>query len=169
MAHTFEFGVFDGKEDIQQKIAKAITQTFPETIATGQILEVDELAYTYIILHLFDQVLRKVRKQESAKALWDELEKLYLGKSLPNKLFVLERFFSSKLDTSKDIEGNLDTFNKLVRDITNAGDKISNEYNTVVLLNAVPDTYRDVKAAIKYGRDTLTSDIVINYLRSREF
>lgn len=113
-------------------------------------------------------MLRKVGKLEIAKALWEKLEELYLVKSLPNKLFLLERFFSFKIDPTKDLDDNIDTFNKLVQDITNAGDKISEEYKTVILLNAIPEAYRDVKSAIKYGRDTLTPEVVINSIRSKE-
>lgn len=153
---------------VQQKVSKAITGEFPATMTDDQRLESDELAYTSIILHLSDQVLRKVGKLDSAKALWDKLEEQYMSKSLPNKLFLLERFFSFKIDMSKDLDDNLDTFNKLVQDIANTGEKVSDEYKAVILLNAIPDVYKDVKSAIKYGRDTLTPDIVINSLRSKE-
>lgn len=177
---TFELGVFNGKGDfpiwqqkmrgvlVQQKVVKAITGEYPATMTDEQKSESDELAYTSIILHLSDQVLRKIGKQDSAKDLWEKLEEQYMSKSLPNKLFLLERFFSFKIDMSKDLDDNLDTFNKLVQDITNAGEKVSEEYKSVILLNAIPEVYKDVKSAIKYGRDTLTPDIVINSLRSKE-
>ncbi|KAL2512555.1 CCHC-type domain-containing protein [Abeliophyllum distichum] len=114
------------------------------------------------------QVLRKVGKLDSTKLLWEKLEELYLVKSLPNKLFLLEKFFSFKIDSSKDLDDNLDIFNKLVQDIINTCEKVSEEYKAVILLNAIPEAYRDVKNAIKYGRDTLTQDIVINSLRSKD-
>ena len=38
----------------------------------------------------------------------------------------------------------------------------------MILLNAIPDIYKEVKNAIKYGRDTLTLEIVIDSLRSKE-
>lgn len=99
--------------------------------------KVDERAYTSIILHLFNQVLGKVEKLDTAKALWDKLEELYLVKSLPNKLFLMERLFSFKIDSSNDLDDNLDTFKNLVQDIINTVDKVSNEYKAVVLLNAI--------------------------------
>ena len=36
------------------------------------------------------------------------------------------------------------------------------------MLNYLPDSYKDVKAAIKYGRELLTLDDVLGALRSRE-
>jgi hypothetical protein len=38
----------------------------------------------------------------------------------------------------------------------------------VVLLNSIGDKYKDVKSAIEYGRDTLTTEIIINALRTKE-
>ncbi|KAL2534001.1 DNA polymerase zeta catalytic subunit-like [Abeliophyllum distichum] len=46
--------------------------------------------------------------------------------------------------------------------------KVSEEYKAVILLNSIPDIYKEVKNAIKYGRDTLTPEIVIDSLRSKE-
>ncbi|KAK4397562.1 hypothetical protein Sango_1592800 [Sesamum angolense] len=86
----------------------------------------------------------------SAKELWDKLEQLYTETSLPSKLFLLEKIFRYKLDLSKNIEENLDDFTKLIQDIKLTGDKNIDDYTPIVLLNAIPDAYGDVKAAIKY-------------------
>ncbi|KAL0419101.1 UNVERIFIED_CONTAM: hypothetical protein Sradi_1323600, partial [Sesamum radiatum] len=69
---------------------------------------------------------------------------------------------------SKNIEENIDEFTKLVQDIKLTGDKNIDDYTPIVLLNAIPDVYSDVKAAIKYGRDNVSLDTVINGLKSKE-
>ena len=69
---------------------------------------------------------------------------------------------------SKDIDENLDDFTKLVQDIKLTGDKNIDEYSPIVLLNAIPDTYSNVKSAIKYGRDSVNLDTVVNGLKSKE-
>ncbi|KAL0301442.1 UNVERIFIED_CONTAM: Retrovirus-related Pol polyprotein from transposon TNT 1-94, partial [Sesamum radiatum] len=53
-------------------------------------------------------------------------------------------------------------------DIKLTGDKNIDDYTPIVLLNAIPETYSDVKAAIKYGRDNVSLDTVINGLKSKE-
>ena len=153
---------------VQQKVSKAIDGKFPGNLTEVQKEEYDELAYTSIILHLSDTVLRKVGKLDSTKQLWEKLEDLYLLKSTPNKLYLLERFFSFKMDPSKDLDDNLDVFNKLVQDIVNCDEEVSETYKAIILLNSMPDSYREVKNAIKYGRDTLTPEIVIDSFRSKE-
>ncbi|KAL0407949.1 UNVERIFIED_CONTAM: hypothetical protein Sradi_1729300 [Sesamum radiatum] len=153
---------------IQQKIFKAIDGRYTENIFEEKRLENDEFAYSSIILNLSDSVIRKVGKLETTKELWDRLEELFTETSLPSKLFLLEKFFRYKLDLSKNIDENVDEFTKLVQDIKLTGDKNIDDYTPIVLLNAILETYSDVKAAIKYGRDNVSLDTVINGLKSKE-
>ncbi|CAA0813213.1 Unknown protein, partial [Striga hermonthica] len=110
----------------------------------------------------------KVGKLDSPKELWEKLQELYTETSLPNKLFLLEKFFRFKLDLSKDMDDNLDVFTKLVQDIKQTGDKHIDYYTPIVLLNVIPDSYSDVKSAIKYGRDNVNLETVVNSLKSKE-
>ncbi|KAL0404019.1 UNVERIFIED_CONTAM: Retrovirus-related Pol polyprotein from transposon TNT 1-94 [Sesamum radiatum] len=153
---------------IQQKVFKAISGAYPDNTSEEKIVEDDEIAYSSIILNLSDTVIRKVGTQNSAKELWEKLEELYTETSLPTKLFLLEKFFKYKLDLSKNIDENIDEFTKLIQDIKLTGDNSIDDYSPIVLLNAIPDTYNDVKSAIKYGRDSVNLETVINSLKSKE-
>ncbi|KAL2251745.1 UNVERIFIED_CONTAM: Retrovirus-related Pol polyprotein from transposon TNT 1-94 [Sesamum indicum] len=171
---------FDGKTDfsiwqqkmkgilIQQRVFKAIDGNYLENVSEEKIQENDEFAYSSIILNLSDTVLRKVGKQNSSKDLWNKLEELYTETSLPSKLFLLEKIFKYKLDLSKNIDENLDDFTKLIQDIKLTGDKNIDEYSPIILLNAIPESYSDVKSAIKYGRDSVNLETVVNGLKSKE-
>ncbi|KAL8553934.1 hypothetical protein ACS0TY_002262 [Phlomoides rotata] len=171
---------FDGKSDfsiwqkkmkcilIQQKVFKAIDNSYASTETNDKKAEMNELALSAIILNLSDSVIRKVGSIETAHSVWNKLIELYVETSLPSKLFLLEKFFKFKLDMNKDIDENLDIFTKLIQDIKQTGDKHIDDYTAVVLLNAIPDSYNDVKSAIKYGRDNVTLDIVVNGLKSKE-
>ncbi|KAL5567516.1 hypothetical protein UlMin_024091 [Ulmus minor] len=63
---------------------------------------------------------------------------------------------------------NLDEFNKITMALMSNGEKFTDEHIAVILLNALPDSYSNLKDAMEYGRDTLTSEIIINSLRSKE-
>ena len=73
------------------------------------------------------------------------------------------------MDTSKTIDQNLDNFNKILLDLGNSGKKFEDEDVSIILLKALLDSFDEVKNAIKYGRDTLSTSIVINAIRSKEF
>ncbi|KAI5661942.1 hypothetical protein M9H77_21265 [Catharanthus roseus] len=44
-------------------------------------------AYSCLTLHLNDDVLREIDEKDNAFEIWTKLEKLYLGKSLVNKIY----------------------------------------------------------------------------------
>ena len=156
---------------VQKKCFKAVSQIVEkaEGVETDpKSVEMNENACSIIYLNLSDSVIRKVDIIECAKTLWDKLTDLYTETSLPSKMFLLEKFFKFRLDMSRDIEENLDAFTKLISDIKLCGDKNIDEYAPIVLLNVIPDSMSDVKSAIKYGRDSITLDIVVNSLKSKE-
>ncbi|KAL0342024.1 UNVERIFIED_CONTAM: Retrovirus-related Pol polyprotein from transposon TNT 1-94 [Sesamum calycinum] len=150
---------------IQQKVFKSIDGKYAENVSDDKKRDNDEYAYSSIILNLSDSVIRKVGKQNSAKELWDRLEELFTETSLPSKLFLLEKFFRYKLDMSKNIDENIDEFTKLVQDIKLIGDKTLMIIPIVLLMLLM---FTVVKAAIKYGRDNVCLDTVINGLKSKE-
>lgn len=153
---------------IQQNFFKAIDGRYTHTSFEEKRLKNDEYAYSSIILNLSDTMLRKFGKQNSSKELWKKLKELYTETSVPSKLFLLEKFFRYKLNLSKNIDEKLDDFTKLIQDIKLTSGKNIDEYSPIVLLNAIPETYSDVKAAIKYGRDSVNLDTVVNGLKRKE-
>lgn len=92
----------------------------------------------------------------------------YINKTIPNKVYLLKHFFGFKLDPSIDLEANVDRFNRLSCDLAFCDKKLSKDQLAVVLLNSFGDIYVDVKSAIEYGRETLTTDIIICALRNKE-
>ena len=98
--------------------------------------------------------------------MWTKLESVFATKDLPNKMFVREKFFTFKMVASKTLSGNLDE--KIVSKFKNLGDKLGDDNEAYVLLNSLLDTYKDVKNALKYGRDTITTDAIISTLRTKD-
>ncbi|KAA0035050.1 putative retrotransposon [Cucumis melo var. makuwa] len=71
------------------------------------------------------------------------------------------------MEQNKGLEENLDEFQKIVVDLNNIGEKMSDENQTVILLNSLLERYREVNATIKYGRDSLTMNIMLDALKTR--
>lgn len=117
----------------------------------------------YLYLILFCKKVGKHDTSEDFEKIWGALFNLIHAQQI-----FLESFFGFKINHSRELDENLDIFNKLVQYITNFGEKVSNEYKAIILLNAIPDNYKEVKNAIKYGREILTSNIVIYSLKLRK-
>ncbi|TXG46510.1 hypothetical protein EZV62_027990 [Acer yangbiense] len=180
----FEIDKFDGTEDFgiwrrkvkallsQQKILKAIEgpDKLPDSLNDEQKSDMLEMALRTIILNLSDNVLREVNDETTAYGVWNKLESLYMTKSLTNKIYLKERLFSFKMDASKGLDKNLDEYKKMTIELANASDneKLSDENEAIILLNSLPDSFKDVKAAIKYGRTSLSLEECISALKSKE-
>ena len=48
------------------------------------------------------------------------------------------------------------------------GDKIGDENESFILLNSLPETYKEVKMTLKYGRQKITTYDVISVVKTRE-
>lgn len=166
-----DFGMWKRKMKcilIDKRAYKAITLEYDEKDTEAKKKDTNDLAISVICLGLSDCVLMHVDNIDSAKDLWEKLETLYAETSLASQMFLFETFFSFKIDVTKSITENLNVFNKLIKDIKQTGDKGIDVYAPYVLLNAIPETYGDVKSAIKYGRDKVTLDVVMNALKHKE-
>ncbi|TXG53835.1 hypothetical protein EZV62_019091 [Acer yangbiense] len=160
------------KEGAQQKILKAIegSEKLPDSMNDEQKNDILEMALGIIILNLFDNVLREVNDETTACNVWKKLESLYMTKSLSNKIYLNERLFSFKMDPSKGLGQNLDEFKKMTIELANVGEKekLSDENEAIILLNSLLESFKDVKAAIKYGRTSLSLEECISALKSKE-
>lgn len=91
-------------------------------------------------------------------------------KSLTNKIFLKERLFEYKVNTRETLEQNLYDLLRMTIELANSGenDALSDENQAIILLNSLPNSFEEVKAAIKYGRTAITFDEVVSALRSRD-
>ena len=115
---------FDGKSDlfiwkekmrailVQQKCHRALEgeASLPETLSKDDRLDLMDLAYSTILLNLFDSVLRRVRGNDTAPKLWDKLNSLYMITSIYKIAFLKEKLFSFKMISNKSVDENYDDF-----------------------------------------------------------
>ena len=73
------------------------------------------------------------------------------------------------MNPNKELQDNLDVFNKLVKDLASCIIKFPDEQLVVILLNSLPYCFESLINAIEYERDTLTKEIVINAIRAYNF
>ena len=80
-----------------------------------------------------------------------------------------EKFFGFHMDQNKNLQQNLDDFKWIAIALASIDEeKIGDESQAIILLNSLPKSYKEVKAAIKFGRQSITLDEVISALRSWE-
>lgn len=142
-------------------------EKLPPNLTEADKEEMREIAHSSIILHLSNNLPRRVGKIEKlTDILWAKLEELYMPKSLSTKIYLKKQFFGFKMDPSKNLEENLDDFNTVCTELENSGEEVKGVDQAVILLNSLPESFKEIKAAIKYGRDALTVDVVLDALRT---
>ena len=131
-------------------------------------LERAEKAMNLLILHLGDHVLRKLDDCVTAASIWTALERLYNQKTLPNRIHMQHKFYTFRMEDSKSVDQNIDDFLKLVSGLASLKVEVTEEVQAILLLNSLPAQYNTLKETLKYGRDTLTIEDVMNAAKSKE-
>lgn len=105
-------------------------------------------------LGLTNRVLRMVKKEKIAAAMIKAFDKLYMTKALPNHIYLKQKLCSFKMFENLSIDGNIDEFIHLIKDLENTNDFVSDEDQAILLLMFVPrpfDQLRDTLNASNYS------------------
>ncbi|XP_022873536.1 G-type lectin S-receptor-like serine/threonine-protein kinase SD1-1 [Olea europaea var. sylvestris] len=97
--------------------------------------------------------LIQIDESEIARDLWTALDNMFLTKTLPNKIYLLEKLFSFRMDPGKDLEQNLSYFSITVKSLAHNNKNFDDEDLAVILLNALLESHKDIRNTIKYSRD----------------
>ncbi|KAG7554626.1 GAG-pre-integrase domain [Arabidopsis suecica] len=127
-------------------------------------------ARSTIVLSVSDQVLRKIKKEKTAASMLNALDKLYMSKALPNRIYLKQKLYSFKMQENLSVEGNIDEFLRLIADLENTNVLISDEDQAILLLMSLPKQFDQLKDTLKYssGRATLSVDEVVAAIYSKE-
>lgn len=130
--------------------------------------ERDEKAMNIIFMSVGDHVLRKLVKVKTASEAWELFDKLYMAKTLPNRVHAQLKVYSFWMQDSRTIDQNVDDFLKLIADLNNLNIEVPEEVQAILLLNALPSRYDSLKETLKYSREAIRVDEVASAAKSKE-
>lgn len=73
------------------------------------------------------------------------------------------------MNSARTVTKNLDEFKKIVTKFKSLGEKLGDDNETYVLLNSLLEAYKEVKNILKYGRESITTDAIIQLLKSKNW
>ena len=144
--------------------SEPLTKTVPDPAKQ----EKSEKAMGLMITSLGDHVVRKIEHCVTAAEMWLLLNRLYMERSLPNRIHLQLKFYTFKMDDSLSVDGNVDEFLKIVAELGSLDVKVSDEVQAILFLTSLSSSYDQLRHTLKYGRDSLTLEEVVSAVRSRE-
>ncbi|KAH9779137.1 Integrase catalytic domain-containing protein [Citrus sinensis] len=164
-------GLGDALEPVTKKEGKEESSSKTPKMAA----EIDKKARSTIILSLGDSVIREIAKEKTVADLWTKLEKIYMTKSLANRLYIKRRMFTLKMAEGSSLDDHIDEFNQVCdtletideglddegKDTLETIDEgLDDEGNALLLVSSLPQSYSNLVDALMYGRSTLSLDEV---------
>ncbi|KAL8529954.1 hypothetical protein ACS0TY_007139 [Phlomoides rotata] len=131
-------------------------------------IEILEKAHSAIILCLGDKPLREVSKGKTAIDVWRKLESLYQSKSVSNKLYVKQKLLDFRMLDGKDLNEQLDTFNRYIDDLEDLDVKMEDDDKALMLLNALPRSLDNFKDSVLFGnQDGVSYESVLAAVKTK--
>ena len=97
-----------------------------------------EKAKDLTVVNVGNKVLRNISHCEMASAMWAALNTMYTETSLPNRIYLHNKFYTFKMNDYKSIDTNVDDFLKLVADLKNINVEVDKAVQAILLLNSMP-------------------------------
>ena len=83
-------------------------------------------------------------KETDLGELQEKLQTVYASKSLTKKLCLRWEFYQLMKDENTTVQEHINTFNKLVCQLLNADEKLTDEEQALLLLPSLPKDYRSI-------------------------
>jgi hypothetical protein len=156
---------------VQQGLHKALDGATkkPATMTTSDWEDLDARALSTIRLCLADEVLFNIVEETTASGLWEKLEKLYMTKSLTNRIYLKRQLYSLRMKEGSKVAEHLNVFNTLICQLTDMEVKIQEEDKAITLLCSLPESWDHFVTSISLSTaDSLKFESVVGALLSEE-
>ncbi|CAL9015226.1 unnamed protein product, partial [Prunus brigantina] len=115
-----------------------------------------------------DNIINNFMDEDSPPALWGKLEKLYIAKSLTNKLHLKRQLYKLKMEEGGNLMDHMNVFNGCIDQLRKVDVKIEEEDKALILLTSLPDSYENLVTTLLYGKDTVSLEQVQTSLVSHD-
>ncbi|KAG7557534.1 Zinc finger CCHC-type [Arabidopsis suecica] len=161
-AHLGVLGLMEAlkieEEDGNKYVKIAEDEKLSANLSPG-LEEKNKKARSMIILSVGDKILRKIMKEETAAGMLQVLDKYYMTTSLVRRFYLREKLHSFRMNERKSVMENVDEFQRLIDELSNAKVEISDEDQAIFLLVSLPEQFDEVRDTVTYGKTSLTAKL----------
>ncbi|KAG9446276.1 hypothetical protein H6P81_012404 [Aristolochia fimbriata] len=103
--------------------------------------EMEMKAVSLIRLCLAEEVAYNVIKETSAPSLWLKLEKMYMTKSLSNKLYLKNQLYNARMAKGANLLHYINRFNNIVTQLLSNEVNLDEDDKVLIFLNSLPPSF----------------------------
>lgn len=140
-----------------------ISEPKPDPV-TQEWTEKDYKAQSTISLSIEDSQIVHVCKCTSAKAMWEELQKVHERANLSNKLYLLRKLYQSKLANGQDMQDYIRATLELVERLRGIGEEVREFHVAALLLGGLPENYETLVTALDARPD---DELTLEYVKGK--
>lgn len=155
------------EEDGNKYVKIAEDEKLSANLSPG-LEEKNKKARSLIILSVGDKILRKIMKEETAAGMLQVLEKLFMATSLVKRIYLKQKLHTFRMNETWSVMENIDEFQRLIDELSNAKVSISDEDQAIFLLLSLPKQFDELRDMLTYGKINITLEEVISAVLSKE-
>ncbi|KAL5708198.1 hypothetical protein ACHQM5_019018 [Ranunculus cassubicifolius] len=125
----------------------------------------DFLCKGYVQNRLIDPLYNVYSKMNSAKELWDSLEKKYKTEDAGPKKFAVAKFLDFKMVDSKPIMEQVEQLQVITHEIQSEGMNICDTFQVAAFIEKLPPSWKDFKNYLKHKRKAMSLEDLVVMLR----
>ena len=95
------------------------------------------------IIHLSMVLEISVLNEKSPSSLWEKLEKIYMSKSLTNRLYLKKQLCELKIDKQIDVRDHINKFNKCIIQLLSIGIRLMRQIKLLFYWHPYAFSWKD--------------------------
>ena len=157
------------------KLLTEVVPTMPEgepDVAVYNAIEAwnhaDFLCRNYILNNISDALFNVYSTYNTAKELWESMDRKYKSEDAGSKKFVVGRFLDFMMVDSKSVGSQVQEFQAILHDIQTEGMVLSETFQVAAAIEKLPPGWKDFKNYLKHKRKEMSLEDLIVRLHIEE-
>ena len=130
--------------------------------------ETDFMCKNYILNGLSDNLYDYYNMQNTAKDLWDALQKKYDTEEAGAKKYVVSRYLKFQMTDDKSLEVQSHDLQKIAHEIISEGMALDEQFQIAVIIDKLPPSWKDFKNNLRHKTKEFSLESLITRLRIEE-
>ena len=131
---------------------------------TEEWLDRDQKAQSTISLCIDDDQIIHICNCQTAKDMWEELQKAHERVNLSNKLYLIRKLYQTKLQKDQDMQDYIRQTLEMVERLRGIGEEIKDFHVAALLLSGLPESYETLVTALDARPD---DDLTLEYVKGK--